>query len=155
MTSSKVSSSGSNDPIERLQKDQHACHTHWPVSETNIAGPFGSYTPESTILSRYRRLITYLRINIFLSACQPGFCNIILTGSSENPMHGFQADSLETRIGRAIAITAAGDARRYTGLDAAEWAVGGAKLGAGEICINSIDQDGTHSGFDLGIALTS
>jgi len=40
-------------------------------------------------------------------------------------------------------------ARRYTGLDAVEWAVRGAKLGAGEICINSIDQDGTHSGFDL------
>lgn len=40
-------------------------------------------------------------------------------------------------------------ARTYTGLDAVEWAVRGAGLGAGEICVNSIDQDGTHSGFDL------
>lgn len=42
-------------------------------------------------------------------------------------------------------------ARKYTGLDAVEWAVRGAGLGAGEICINSIDQDGTHSGFDLDV----
>lgn len=42
-------------------------------------------------------------------------------------------------------------ARTYTGLDAVEWATRGADLGAGEICVNSIDQDGTHSGFDLEI----
>jgi cyclase len=42
-------------------------------------------------------------------------------------------------------------ARTYTGLDAVEWAVRGAELGAGELCINSIDQDGTHAGFDLDI----
>ncbi|MGB3307826.1 MAG: imidazole glycerol phosphate synthase cyclase subunit [Thermomicrobiales bacterium] len=42
-------------------------------------------------------------------------------------------------------------ARTYTGLDAVEWAVRGAELGAGEICVNSIDQDGTHAGFDLEI----
>lgn len=50
------------------------------------------------------------------------------------------------RSGYEIAIDGA---RKYTGLDAVEWAVRGAELGAGEICINSIDQDGTHSGFDL------
>jgi imidazole glycerol-phosphate synthase subunit HisF len=42
-------------------------------------------------------------------------------------------------------------ARVSTGLDAVEWARRGADLGAGEICVNSIDQDGTHQGYDLNI----
>lgn len=42
-------------------------------------------------------------------------------------------------------------ARVFTGMDALEWARRGADLGAGEICVNSIDQDGTHSGYDLEI----
>ena len=40
-------------------------------------------------------------------------------------------------------------ARKATGLDALEWIKKGAALGAGEICINSIDRDGTLSGYDL------
>jgi len=40
-------------------------------------------------------------------------------------------------------------ARQATGLDALEWVKKGAALGAGEICINSIDRDGTLSGYDL------
>jgi imidazole glycerol-phosphate synthase subunit HisF len=43
-------------------------------------------------------------------------------------------------------------ARTFTGMDAVEWAVRGAELGAGEICVNSIDQDGTHAGYDLEIS---
>ncbi|MBE6039250.1 MAG: imidazole glycerol phosphate synthase subunit HisF [Anaerofustis stercorihominis] len=39
--------------------------------------------------------------------------------------------------------------RENTGLDAIEWAIRAQELGAGEICINSIDQDGVKSGFDL------
>jgi imidazole glycerol-phosphate synthase subunit HisF len=42
-------------------------------------------------------------------------------------------------------------ARTFTGMDAVEWARRGADLGAGEICVNSIDQDGTHAGYDLEI----
>jgi cyclase len=42
-------------------------------------------------------------------------------------------------------------ARTFTGMDAVAWAVRGADLGAGEICVNSIDQDGTHAGYDLEI----
>ncbi len=42
-------------------------------------------------------------------------------------------------------------ARVFTGLDAVEWARRGEDLGAGEICVNSIDQDGTHQGYDLAI----
>ena len=42
-------------------------------------------------------------------------------------------------------------ARVYTGMDAVEWAVKGESLGAGEICVNSIDNDGTHRGYDLEI----
>lgn len=40
-------------------------------------------------------------------------------------------------------------AREKTDLDAIEWAKLGEKLGAGEICINSIDTDGVKDGFDL------
>ena len=36
-----------------------------------------------------------------------------------------------------------------TGLDAVEWAVKAARLGAGEIILNSIDTDGTGAGFDI------
>ncbi len=42
-------------------------------------------------------------------------------------------------------------ARVYTGLDAVEWARKGEELGAGEICVNSIDRDGTHRGYDIEI----
>ncbi|MFE9421777.1 imidazole glycerol phosphate synthase subunit HisF [Kitasatospora sp. NPDC006697] len=39
--------------------------------------------------------------------------------------------------------------RRGTGLDAVEWAVRAAELGAGEILLNSMDADGTKDGYDL------
>jgi cyclase len=39
--------------------------------------------------------------------------------------------------------------RRGTGIDAVEWAARAAKLGAGEILLNSMDADGTTAGFDL------
>ncbi|RFD27300.1 imidazole glycerol phosphate synthase subunit HisF [Mycobacterium uberis] len=39
--------------------------------------------------------------------------------------------------------------RRGTGIDAVEWAICGADLGAGEILLNSMDADGTKAGFDL------
>ena len=39
--------------------------------------------------------------------------------------------------------------RNVSGLDAVEWAKRGEELGAGEILLNSIDQDGTQQGYDL------
>jgi imidazole glycerol-phosphate synthase subunit HisF len=39
--------------------------------------------------------------------------------------------------------------RLGTGIDAIDWAARGADLGAGEILLNSMDADGTKSGFDL------
>jgi imidazole glycerol-phosphate synthase subunit HisF len=39
--------------------------------------------------------------------------------------------------------------RRGTGLDAVAWARRAARLGAGEILLNSMDADGTQGGFDL------
>ena len=39
--------------------------------------------------------------------------------------------------------------RQSTGIDAVEWAVRAAELGAGEILLNSMDADGTRDGFDL------
>jgi cyclase len=42
-------------------------------------------------------------------------------------------------------------ARTATGMDAIEWVRRGEDLGAGEIVVNSIDRDGTASGYDLQI----
>jgi len=39
--------------------------------------------------------------------------------------------------------------RKPTGIDALEWAIAGVDRGAGEICVNSIDGDGTKDGFEL------
>ncbi|MDR0362775.1 MAG: imidazole glycerol phosphate synthase subunit HisF [Planctomycetota bacterium] len=41
--------------------------------------------------------------------------------------------------------------RTPTGLDAVEWAKRAVDLGAGEICVNSIDADGVREGYDLEI----
>jgi cyclase len=39
--------------------------------------------------------------------------------------------------------------RTFVGLDALAWARQGESLGAGEICLNSIDADGTQEGYEL------
>lgn len=39
--------------------------------------------------------------------------------------------------------------REKTDLDAVEWALMGVKLGAGEIVVNSIDEDGMKKGYDI------
>ncbi|GHV21394.1 hypothetical protein FACS189494_06710 [Spirochaetia bacterium] len=44
--------------------------------------------------------------------------------------------------------------RDDTGIDAIEWAVRAAALGAGEILLNSIDADGTGAGYDLELTRT-
>ena len=41
--------------------------------------------------------------------------------------------------------------RTSAGLDAIEWAIRAAGLGAGEILLNAMDADGTQDGFDLGL----
>jgi cyclase len=41
--------------------------------------------------------------------------------------------------------------RKPTGLDAIEWATKMVKLGAGEILLTSMDQDGVKKGYDLGV----
>ena len=42
---------------------------------------------------------------------------------------------------------------KASGLDAIEWAVMATNLGAGEIVVNSIDADGTKSGYDLELSV--
>lgn len=41
--------------------------------------------------------------------------------------------------------------RTYTGIDALAWAREAESLGAGEICLNSIDADGTKEGYELSL----
>jgi cyclase len=41
--------------------------------------------------------------------------------------------------------------RQSTGRDVVEWVVMAEKLGAGEILLTSMDRDGTHDGYDVGL----
>ena len=41
--------------------------------------------------------------------------------------------------------------RKYMGIDALQWAVRCQELGAGELCVNSIDADGTKEGYELNL----
>jgi cyclase len=56
------------------------------------------------------------------------------------------APSNQTPSGYEIVIHGG---RKYTGIDALEWAQEAEKLGAGEICLNSIDADGTQDGYEI------
>ena len=56
--------------------------------------------------------------------------------------------SRRTDGGAGFEVTTHGG-RQGTGLDAIEWCVRAAELGAGEILLNSMDADGTKNGFDL------
>ena len=53
-----------------------------------------------------------------------------------------------TRTESGYEVTTHGG-RCGTGIDAVEWAARGARLGVGEILLNSMDADGTTNGFDL------
>lgn len=56
-------------------------------------------------------------------------------------------EAKRTAPGRWEAYTDGG--REKTGLDAVTWARRGADLGAGELLVTSVDQEGTRRGFDL------
>jgi cyclase len=72
---------------------------------------------------------------------------------------GRQCIVLSTQVKRVDASTSVPSgyevfidgARLATGMDAIEWVRRGEELGAGEIVVNSIDRDGTASGYDLEI----
>jgi imidazole glycerol-phosphate synthase subunit HisF len=54
----------------------------------------------------------------------------------------------ETRGGSGWLVTVRGG-HDLTEIDALDWAVRGAALGAGEILLTSVDRDGTQQGFDI------
>lgn len=58
-------------------------------------------------------------------------------------------DAKQVASGRWEIFTHGG--RKPTGLDAVQWAVKMAELGAGEILLTSMDQDGVKKGYDLGV----
>ena len=58
----------------------------------------------------------------------------------------FVGESEKTPSGYEIYINGG---RTPMGIDALEWATEAQKLGAGEICLNSIDADGTKDGYEL------
>jgi cyclase len=57
-------------------------------------------------------------------------------------------DARRVPDGASFEVTSHGG-RRGTGIDAVQWAARGAELGVGEVLLNSMDADGTKSGFDL------
>jgi len=67
---------------------------------------------------------------------------------------GSQCVVLSTQVKRAKGVPSGYEvyidgARSATGMDAIDWIKRGQELGAGEICLNSIDNDGTLSGYDI------
>ena len=54
--------------------------------------------------------------------------------------------AMRSQVGLKIYIDGG---RRPMGLDALQWSQRGVELGAGEIVVNSIDQDGTKAGYDI------
>jgi len=56
-------------------------------------------------------------------------------------------EAKRTGAGKWEAFTDNG--REHTGRDVVEWAIQGAEMGAGEILLTSVDQEGTRKGFDL------
>jgi len=53
------------------------------------------------------------------------------------------------RVGENKWEAYADNGRERTGLDVLEWAIRGCELGAGEILLTSVDQEGTRKGFDV------
>jgi len=77
--------------------------------------------------------------------------NIIAEGAKA---FGSQCIVLSTQVKRSEKMPSGYEvyidgARVATGMDAIEWIRRGQDLGAGEICLNSIDCDGTLSGYDI------
>ena len=79
----------------------------------------------------------------------------IITGGavafgSQSVVLGMDVKKVETsaRIPSGYEIVIQGG-RKHTGLDALWWAREAENLGAGEICLNSIDADGTLDGYEL------
>ncbi|HQM91615.1 MAG TPA: imidazole glycerol phosphate synthase subunit HisF, partial [Syntrophales bacterium] len=79
----------------------------------------------------------------------------IITGGavafgSQSVVLGMDVKKVETsaRIPSGYEIVIQGG-RKHTGLDALWWAREAENLGAGEICLNSIDADGTLEGYEL------
>ncbi|MCL2022818.1 MAG: imidazole glycerol phosphate synthase cyclase subunit [Oscillospiraceae bacterium] len=77
--------------------------------------------------------------------------DIITQGSKA---FGAQCVVLSTQVKRTPSMPSGYEvyidgARVATGLDGIEWIRRGQELGAGEICLNSIDCDGTCAGYDL------
>jgi cyclase len=69
---------------------------------------------------------------------------------------GSQCVVLSTQVKRGAATPSGYEvyidgARTATGMDAIEWIRHGQDLGAGEICVNSIDNDGTLGGYDIAL----
>lgn len=61
-------------------------------------------------------------------------------------MDPVKTDDPENRSGYEVTVRGF---RERTGIDAVEWAKRAVDLGAGEIVVNSVDADGTRSGFEL------
>ena len=57
-------------------------------------------------------------------------------------------DARRADTGSGFEVTTHGG-RRGTGIDAVDWTRRAAKLGAGEILLNSMDADGTKDGYDI------
>jgi len=62
--------------------------------------------------------------------------------------------SIQAKLKDGKWIVAYDSAREYTEMEVGEWATKAVELGAGEILLTSVDQEGTQKGFDNGLIQT-
>jgi imidazole glycerol-phosphate synthase subunit HisF len=74
------------------------------------------------------------------------------SGSPDSGLRGVPGGHLSRSVlpSSGFEVTTHGG-RRGTGIDAVEWTTQGVELGVGEILLNSMDADGTRTGFDLAL----
>ena len=62
--------------------------------------------------------------------------------------------SIQAKLKHGKWFVAYDSAREYTDIEVGDWATKAAELGAGEILLTSVDQEGTQKGFDNGLIQT-
>jgi len=81
-------------------------------------------------------------------------CVFVAIDAKRRPEQRADKVTVETREGPVWFEVYTYGGRKPTGIDAVNWAVKAAQLGAGEFLVTSMDKDGTEDGYDLELTRT-
>lgn len=81
-------------------------------------------------------------------------CVVVAIDAKRKREQGVGKITVKTREGPVWFEVYTYGGRKPTGIDAIDWAVRAAKLGAGEFLVTSMDQDGTEDGYDIELTRT-